>query len=167
MHAVRNGEKERETHTERERVRWRAKEYINFKMYNSDSIDWVNYVIHSHSFLSYSIVHTLALTHSAHKSYTWFYSSFICYNFFCLTVDLIFAACCIHADFHLSLFFKAFKPIQPGDNEWYIIYICIYTPASCTAFYVEKNINDSSNNENQNSNPIEIYIVNDLKLATI
>lgn len=26
-------------------------QYINFKMYNSDSIDWVNYVTHSHSFL--------------------------------------------------------------------------------------------------------------------
>lgn len=110
-------ERKRDTHTER--VRWRAREYINFKMYNSDSIDWVNYVTHSqsHSFLSRSVARSLSFIPQI-KSYTWFYSRFVCYDDFSSSfspafIIFFFATkllclmrlfACIHAEFHLSLF---------------------------------------------------------------
>lgn len=111
--------RKKERHTERERVRWRAKEYINFKMYNSDSIDWVNYVTHSqsHSFLSRSVARSLSFIPQI-KSYTWFYSRFVCYDDFSSSfspafIIFFFATkllclmrlfACFHAEFHLSLF---------------------------------------------------------------
>lgn len=58
--------------------------YINFKMYNSDSIDWVNYVTHSHSslLLGWCVRYIRSRLLSLYINRTLDFTLVLCYDFF-------------------------------------------------------------------------------------